>query len=61
MGIALPYRSPIPVFRNTTAFGRRLDRDALLEQLDGLFDLVLAQAPGSKFPQFARSLVVCHV
>src|SRR5690242_20884134 len=40
------------------AFGRRLDRDALLEQLDGLFDLVLAQAFGSQLPQFARSLVV---
>ena len=45
----------------SVAFGRGLDRDALLEQLDGLFHLAIAQALGSQFPQFARSLVVCHV
>src|SRR5260370_6002920 len=42
------------------AFRRGLDRDALLEQLDGLLDLALAQTFGSQLPQFARSFVVCH-
>ncbi len=30
-------------------------------KLDGVFHLPFAQALGSLFPQFARSLVVCHV
>src|SRR5271167_4589801 len=42
------------------AFGRGLDRNALLEQSDGLLHLALAQTLGSQFPQFARSLsVIC--
>src|SRR5712692_9979858 len=44
----------------SVAFRRGLDRDALLEQLDGLLDLALAQTSGSQLPQFARSFVVCH-
>jgi hypothetical protein len=41
-------------------FGRRLDRYALLEQLDSFFHMTLAQTLGSQFPEFARSVVVCH-
>jgi len=43
------------------AFGGGLDRDTLPEQIDGLFHPALAETLGSQFPEFSRSLVVCHV